>query len=782
MRAKCQTISLQTLHDDATETSIRTAQNLGPCNSDTFRIGRLLITTVSLKDAGLRGRQEKEVHLQTDYVQDPSCKDEMFNLGLPTMFGGNYPLEAEIRALDSSPVTRKKKGQGRKKETACKGRDVQAVVVDQIQETKHHNHAVIGDQIQETKHHNHAVVVDQIQETKHHNHAAQLDIFKDPAIIHAVLPAKDVAAQCHSSQSHAHPTTNQHTPPISYPPHHDPINSHQKDGSTPPSSRASVPEDPPLVQAVQLLAANGFDLPLVWQSMGLPIHPDTVTPADVFAAAQVAGAPPALVHHVLNEAATKQQDLDMRKAVEEESTQQRSSHLNGLGQEMQKLTLKDVHASQVTLKDAHASQVHLSHSVLTSSTSKTTHVAPSSCEMYQKSHGAAGKLYCMDSPWQEALDPVSGVTYYYNITAGITQWEPPAEGFKPRMLDVSAIEKNMMQQQEELQEVLHVHGELSGGASEVDSRSLRPSEKDLQESVSSERQKVQEKQSCEPGISQQEGPTWQQRELMQQAAVRKVVEQVEVSGAALQSHHLARVELDGETAAFVRTLLPRNMAKYWLQRFSLFTKYEEGVQMDTEGWYSVTPEVLALHQAKMCKQYGNGYVVADAMAGCGGNVIQMANVFPEVMGIEISERRCNMAAHNAAVYQVQAKTHFLCCDFFQVAPELMVDAIFVSPPWGGPKYQYCETFDVLSSMLDGQRSIKELLDVCMDTVTRSWAVNRKSEDRKDGRGVVSLFLPRNTDLLQLASVVPEGCLWTVERNFVNGKLKGITLYCFETVA
>jgi hypothetical protein len=42
--------------------------------------------------------------------------------------------------------------------------------------------------------------------------------------------------------------------------------------------------------------------------------------------------------------------------------------------------------------------------------------------------------------------------------------------------------------------------------------------------------------------------------------------------------------------------------------------------------YSVTPEVLALHQAKMCKQYGNGYIVADAMAGCGGNVIQMANV------------------------------------------------------------------------------------------------------------------------------------------------------------
>ena len=42
--------------------------------------------------------------------------------------------------------------------------------------------------------------------------------------------------------------------------------------------------------------------------------------------------------------------------------------------------------------------------------------------------------------------------------------------------------------------------------------------------------------------------------------------------------------LDADTAAFVRSMLPRNMAKYWLQRFSLFSKYDQGIQMDTEGW------------------------------------------------------------------------------------------------------------------------------------------------------------------------------------------------------
>lgn len=109
--------------------------------------------------------------------------------------------------------------------------------------------------------------------------------------------------------------------------------------------------------------------------------------------------------------------------------------------------------------------------------------------------------------------------------------------------------------------------------------------------------------------------------------------------------------------------------------------------------------------------------------------------------------------------------------------------------------QFCETFDVLDSMIDGQRSVRELLDVCMSVVERTWGAGKgeaagrakssvvaSSVGVEGGggrrRGVVSLFLPRNTDLQQLASIVPEGHLWNVERNFVNGKLKGITMYCF----
>jgi hypothetical protein len=37
--------------------------------------------------------------------------------------------------------------------------------------------------------------------------------------------------------------------------------------------------------------------------------------------------------------------------------------------------------------------------------------------------------------------------------------------------------------------------------------------------------------------------------------------------------------------------------KYWAQRRRLFTKFDDGIQLDEESWYSVTPEVIANHIA-----------------------------------------------------------------------------------------------------------------------------------------------------------------------------------------
>lgn len=38
--------------------------------------------------------------------------------------------------------------------------------------------------------------------------------------------------------------------------------------------------------------------------------------------------------------------------------------------------------------------------------------------------------------------------------------------------------------------------------------------------------------------------------------------------------------------------------KYWAQRKRFFSKFDEGIELDKESWYSVTPEAIADHIAK----------------------------------------------------------------------------------------------------------------------------------------------------------------------------------------
>ncbi len=45
--------------------------------------------------------------------------------------------------------------------------------------------------------------------------------------------------------------------------------------------------------------------------------------------------------------------------------------------------------------------------------------------------------------------------------------------------------------------------------------------------------------------------------------------------------------------------ISQRVAKYWMQRYSLWSRYDDGVRMDEEGWFSATPEVVAMHHAGM---------------------------------------------------------------------------------------------------------------------------------------------------------------------------------------
>lgn len=63
------------------------------------------------------------------------------------------------------------------------------------------------------------------------------------------------------------------------------------------------------------------------------------------------------------------------------------------------------------------------------------------------------------------------------------------------------------------------------------------------------------------------------------------------------------------------------LGKYWCQRYLLFSKFDEGIKMDEEGWFSVTPELIAKHHATRC----NGGIIIDCFTGVGGNAIQFAS-------------------------------------------------------------------------------------------------------------------------------------------------------------
>ncbi|KAH7372940.1 hypothetical protein KP509_17G030300 [Ceratopteris richardii] len=206
------------------------------------------------------------------------------------------------------------------------------------------------------------------------------------------------------------------------------------------------------------------------------------------------------------------------------------------------------------------------------------------------------------------------------------------------------------------------------------------------------------------------------------------------------------------------------ISKYWFQRFHLFSKYELGVKLDEEGWFSVTPEAIAKQHALRCRQ---GSVVVDAFVGVGGNAIQFALAGHYVIAIDSDPRRIEYAYHNAQVYGVADRIDFVLGDFFSVSSSISADVIFLAPPWGGPQYLDVDVYDILT-MLQPKDGLTLL------NLAHSIAPN------------IIFFLPRNVDINQLSALqkmVSFSCSCEVERNFLNGKLKAVTAYFgqFESI-
>lgn len=203
--------------------------------------------------------------------------------------------------------------------------------------------------------------------------------------------------------------------------------------------------------------------------------------------------------------------------------------------------------------------------------------------------------------------------------------------------------------------------------------------------------------------------------------------------------------------------MSKRTAKYWYQRYRLFSRYDEGIKMDEEGWFSVTPESIAEHQAaRIC----SGGLIIDAFTGVGGNAIQFAMRGDRVIAIDIDPVKIECARHNAGIYGVADHIEFIVGDFLKLAPTLKASVVFLSPPWGGPDYTSVDKFDL-------HTMIQPLDGFMLFQIAQAISSN------------VVLFLPRNVDLDQLSELSwlaspPLPC--EVEKNYLNGKLKTITAY------
>ncbi len=118
------------------------------------------------------------------------------------------------------------------------------------------------------------------------------------------------------------------------------------------------------------------------------------------------------------------------------------------------------------------------------------------------------------------------------------------------------------------------------------------------------------------------------------------------------------------------------------------------------------------------------------------------------------------AQHNATIYGIQDHITWVKDDSFAYlqshSSEIQSSrtVIFASPPWGGPGYTTDQVFD-LSNMQP--YSIKQIHDAC--------------------RGMDSaLYLPRTSDLRQIARLVPEGGKAEVLQYCMQGASKALVAY------
>ncbi|KAG6898634.1 hypothetical protein C0993_005471, partial [Termitomyces sp. T159_Od127] len=258
--------------------------------------------------------------------------------------------------------------------------------------------------------------------------------------------------------------------------------------------------------------------------------------------------------------------------------------------------------------------------------------------------------------------------------------------------------------------------------------------------------------------------------------------------------------------------VPEDLQKYFAQRERYFSRYSDppGCLLDKEGWYSVTPELIADQIAERCRCD----TILDAFCGVGGNAIAFAKTCQRVIALDTSPVRLALARHNAQIYGVADRIEFILADYIAFAKAHLnlphrtcnrqIDVIFLSPPWGGPSYLAgltSESNDALSppsGVTGGDTSTATEED-------RHPSYSLSAIQPIDGPALFKLsrritsniayYLPRNTRLDEIARLLETSPITEigntqsdisehveVEEEWMGSKLKALTCYFGGLVA
>lgn len=238
----------------------------------------------------------------------------------------------------------------------------------------------------------------------------------------------------------------------------------------------------------------------------------------------------------------------------------------------------------------------------------------------------------VDPPeWQERIDPETQSIYYYNPTTKESRWQAPTA--------MDALEHAV--DHRTVTTGLFAHGLPSAPLPGQHIVFDPPSSEDSQSSMPVEQDETLPEAATEAVYQPAPEPTSCQQPL--------------------ESSAPTAAPKDPLSGVPVWPADDPTLASFWNARHELFSRFDDGILIDREGWFSVTPECIAAHQAGVLLPKTPGLVV-DLGCCVGGNTVQLAAAGHHVLAVDMCLPRLALAANNARVYGVRDRVTFVAAD------------------------------------------------------------------------------------------------------------------------